>query len=75
LFNFVIDDTILTAQGNTENHGVTVSPILMLLDLDYAAAVACLFASINEAQEVVDSLKRSAGRYVMQFAKFCYKIG
>jgi hypothetical protein len=40
----------------------------MFLDLDYADDMVCLFDSITEAQKVLDSLRRSAGRYDMQFA-------
>jgi hypothetical protein len=64
----VIDDIISNAQGSIENRGVTVSPNLTVIDLGYADDVVCLFDSTSEAQKVLDSLRRSAGRYGMQFA-------
>jgi hypothetical protein len=67
LFNFVTDYIISKAQGSTANHGFTVPPNLRVRDLDYADNVICLFDFISEAQEVPDSLKRSADGYDMQF--------
>jgi hypothetical protein len=58
---------MLTAQGSTANHRVTVSPSLKILDFHYEDDVVCLFDSISEAQKVLDSLKGSADKYGMQF--------
>jgi hypothetical protein len=70
----VIHGVISTAQGSTENRGITGSPNLKVLDLDCADDVVCLFDSITEAQEVLDTLRRSAGRYGMQFAPSKCKV-